>query len=308
MFLGDELINILEALESGSAYQNKEKHQMEIGVSVLPHFSKDMTDRNRTSPFAFTGNKFEFRMLGSMFSIAGPNIVLNTVVAEILCQFADNLEKSKDFKGDLASLVKKTISEHKRIIFNGNNYAKEWVEEAQKRGLSNLKTTVDALPQYISKKSIEVFTKHHVLSEAEIHSRYEILMEAYCKTLHIEALSMVDMVKGGIIPACISYQSDLSELLKRKKACGEYDVSLEEHLLSNIARLSACMLKKLNALESTILETKEERDILAQAKFYRDKIFGAMSELRLIVDELETFVARKHWPIPTYAELLYSVI
>ena len=308
MFLGEELTNILEAIESGSPYKNDQKQQMEIGVTVLPHFPKDMTDRNRTSPMAFTGNKFEFRMVGSMFSISGPNIVLNTIVAEILSQFADILEKSKDLTADLASIVKKTYSAHKRIIFSGNNYAEEWAIEAQRRGLSNLKTTVDTLPEYISKKNIEVLTKHHVFTEAEIHSRYEIRLEAYCKTIHIEALTMVDIVKGGIIPACIKYQDDLSKLLDRKKKCGGLDTSLEEDLLGRIAKLSASLLKKLTALENAILETKEDREILAEASFYRDKVCTAMSELRLIVDELETLVAKKYWPLPSYAELLYSVI
>jgi len=310
MFIGDELKGILDAIEAGTSYQGKGKSQMEIGVTVLPHFPKDSTDRNRTSPFAFTGNKFEFRMLGSTFSISGPNIVLNTIVAEILNQFADSLEKTKDFTGGIAALVKKTYTEHKRIIFNGNNYAEEWVIEAQKRGLSNLKTTVDALPKYIEKKSLELFTKHHVFTEGEVHSRYEILMESYCKTLHIEALTMVDMVKGEIIPACLDYQRELVDLLRQKKAYGgnNIDCTLEEHFLNNITKLSACLLKKLTALESAVLETSQEREILAQATFYRDKIFTAMSELRVIVDELETLVAKKHWPIPTYAEILYSVI
>jgi len=308
MFLGDELTGILEALEAGAEYHNEKKLQMEIGVTVLPHFPKDTTDRNRTSPFAFTGNKFEFRMLGSAFSIAGPNIILNTVVAEVLRQFADELEGASDFNSDLASLIKETFRNHKRIIFNGNNYSDEWVAEAGRRGLSNLKTTVDALPAFVSPKSVELFARHHIFSEFELHSRFEILMEGYCKTLHIEALTMVDMVKGEIIPACISYQNELAELLERKKVCGEYDRSLEDHLLGNISKLSSCMLKKLTVLQNAIIESKEEKEILAHASFYRDKIFGAMSELRLVVDELETLVARKHWPLPTYAELLYSVV
>jgi len=307
MFLGDELTGILEALELDSEYHNKEKNQMEIGVTALPHFPKDATDRNRTSPFAFTGNKFEFRMLGSAFSIAGPNIVLNTVVAEVLRQFADCLEKSNDFKQELSSLIKNTIREHKRIIFNGNNYADEWVVQAQRRGLSNLKTTVDALPEFISQKSIDLFAKHHVFSAMELHSRYEILMENYCKTLNIEALVMADMVKGYIMPACISYQNELAKLLRVKRKCGEYDVSLEEHLLSRISKLSASLLKKLTVLEDEIVASKDVLAILEQAVFYRDKILGAMSELRCVVDELETLVARKYWPVPSYADMLYSV-
>jgi len=308
IFLGEELTEIIEAIESGKGYKNKEKHEMEIGVSVLPHFPKDTTDRNRTSPFAFTGNKFEFRMVGSSFSIGGPNIVLNTIIAEVLRQFADSLEGSKNFTGDLAALVKKTVNEHKRIIFNGNNYAEEWVVEAQRRGLSNLKTTVEALPEFVSQKSIELFTKHHVFTESEIRSRYEILMEGYCKTIHIEALAMVDMVKGDIFPACINYQNDLTKLLERKKALGYFDSSLEENLISNISKLSSSLLKKLSDLENALLQTKEERDIASQARFYREKIFAAMVELRIDVDGLETLVARKHWPFPTYGQILYSVI
>jgi glutamine synthetase len=309
MFLGDELTEILEAIESGADYHNKAKHQMEIGVTVLPHFPKDTTDRNRTSPFAFTGNKFEFRMLGSTVSIADPNTVLNTVVAEVLRQFADVLEKSKDFTGDLASMVRKTFSAHKRIIFNGNNYSDEWTTEAQRRGLSNLKTTVDVLPEWTSKKSVKLFTKHHVFTEPELHSRYEIFMEAYCKTLHIEGLTMVDMVKGEIIPACIGYQNELIALLERKKAYGGYDASLEEHFLGRISQLSACLLKKLTALENVLLESsREAQEILAHASYYRDRVCAAAAELRLTVDELETLVAKKHWPLPSYAEMLYSVV
>ena len=307
MFLGEELTEILEAIESGSTHQGKAKLPMQIGVTALPHFPKDTTDRNRTSPFAFTGNKFEFRMLGSVFSIAGPNIILNTAVAEVLQQFADALEKSKDFNGDLAALIKDTFKAHKRIVFNGNNYSDEWVIEAERRGLSNMRTTVDTLPQFITRKSVELFTKHRVFSESEIHSRYEILMEAYCKTIHIEALTMVDMVKGTICPACIDYQNDLARLLKNKKACGDYDASMEEHLLGSLSKLTACLTKSLSALEHAVLGSREEREIFAQASFYRDKVFVSMSELRLIVDEIETLVARKHWSLPSYGELLYSV-
>jgi glutamine synthetase len=308
IFLGEQLTEILEALESGTNYQGKATHQMEIGVTALPHFPKDSTDRNRTSPFAFTGNKFEFRMLGSAFSTAGPNIVLNTVVAEVLRQFADHLEKSNDFTSDLSSLIKDTFRAHKRIIFNGNNYAAEWVIEAERRGLSNLKTTVDALPKFVSEKSVELFTKHRVFTESELHSRYEIYLEGYCKTIHIEALTMVDMVKGEIIPACIDYQNDLTTLLKRKKSCGDYDSSLEEYLMNRIAKLSAGLLKKLTVLENVLLESKEEQEIFTQASFYRDRVFIAMAELRLIVDELETLVAKKYWPLPSYARMLYSVV
>jgi len=308
MFLGEELTEILDAIESGTVYHGKEKQKMQIGVTALPHFSKDTTDRNRTSPFAFTGNKFEFRMLGSAFSIAGPNIILNTITAEILKQFADQLENSSELVADLSALIKKTYTEHKRIVFNGNNYSDEWVSEAEERGLSNLKTTVDALPEFASAKSVELFTKHNVFTQSELYSRVDILAESYCKTIHIEALTMVDMVKGEIIPACVAYQTDLSKLLECKKTCGEYDFSMEAQMLGGISKLSSCLMKKLKNLEDAILQSKEDRDLSAQGIFYRDKIFAAMSELRLIVDELETLVAKKHWPFPKYAELLYSVI
>jgi len=315
IFLGEELSEILEAIESGAAYKDKERMSMEIGVSVLPHFPKDTTDRNRTSPFAFTGNKFEFRMLGSAFSVSGPNIVINTAIAEVLRQFADALEKSSNFNADLASLIKETFRKHKRIVFNGNNYSDEWLAEAERRGLSNLKTTVDALPEFISQKSVELFKTHRVFTEAELHSRYEILMELYCKTIHIEALTMIDIVKDEIIPANVAYQNELVKLIKFKKdsedSPGEYDPTMEDLLLSKISKLSACLIKKLTELEDVCRDSydvKKDKDILDCAKFYRDKVFFAMSELRLIVDELEMLISNKFWGLPTYAKMLYSVV
>jgi len=307
IFLGDELSEILEALETGAPYQSQQKRLMEIGATVLPHFPKDTADRNRTSPFAFTGNKFELRMLGSASSIAEPNIVLNTAVAEALREFADILENTSDFKGELRSLIRKTIQKHKRIIFNGNNYSEEWMREAQRRGLANHRTTVEALPALVAQNSIDLFARHQVFSRTEIQARYEIFLESYCKRLHIEALTLADLVKKEIIPACIGYQNELVHLLKDKQTCGNYDCELEERYLSKISRLSACLLKKLDTLENTVAETKGECDALALAKFYHDRVLGAMSELRLVIDELETLVAKKHWPLPTYAEMLYSV-
>ncbi len=308
MFLGDELTGILESLESGAAYHGPEKHPMEIGVTVLPHFPKDTTDRNRTSPFAFTGNKFEFRMLGSAFSIAGPNIVLNTVVAESLRVFADRLEGAADFQEELAALIRETIRAHKRIIFNGNSYSDEWVAEAERRGLSNLRNTAEALPAFVSPKSIELFTRHHVFSETELYSRYEILLEGYSKTVRIEALTMVDMVKRDVIPACIGYQNELLELLQAKKACGVQDQTLEGRLSEKIAALSGCLLQKLDALENALLNPPADASSpQEQADYYRGHVFRDMSELRLVVDELETLVSKKHWTLPTYADLLYSV-
>ena len=313
MFLGEELTEILEAIESGTAYKNSKDKKMEIGVTSLPHFPKDTTDRNRTSPFAFTGNKFEFRMLGSTFSVAGPNIVLNTAVSEILCQFADSLEKaaskgSDDFKAALAALIKETFVAHKRIIFNGNNYSDEWVQEAAKRGLSNLKTTVEALPKFVSQKSEALFPKHGVFSKAEIHSRYEILSEGYCKTIGIEALTMIEITMWKIIPASVAYQNELASLLHQKKACGSYDTSMEDYLLGEIAKLSAKILQNVKTLKKVTEEAKAEEKVEAQAAQFGGKVIQAMAQLRQTVDELEDLVSDKLWPLPSYAELLYSVV
>ena len=308
MFLGDELTEIITAIENGTNYIDKGKSQMEIGVRVLPKFSKDTTDRNRTSPFAFTGNKFEFRMLGSTFSIAGPNIVLNTIVAEELKQFADILEKSSNFDEDLNTVIKDTIRDHKRIIFNGNNYSDAWIEEAEKRGLLNLKTTPDALPYFVHTKNIELFTKHHVFSESELYSRYEILMENYCKTIHIEALTMIDMVKKYIIPSVLSYQGEISEIANSKKQLNpNLNCELEEKLLSNLSRLGNYLYAKLDTLETSVLNAKTHSDLLESAKYYRESIFINMQHLRGIVDELEALIAKDHWSLPTYGELLFSV-
>ena len=306
MFLGDELTEILEAIESGSEYHDRQKLQMEIGATVLPHFPRDTTDRNRTSPFAFTGNKFEFRMLGSSLSIAGPNIVLNTIVAEQLSQFADRLEKSTDFKKDLATLIKKTIKEHKRIIFNGDGYSQEWVEEAEKRGLLNLKTTVDALPSFIADKNIELFERHGVFTKTELHSRYEIMLENYQKTLHIEALTMVDMVKKYVIPAALDYQNELLTLKLSKDKLG-IKATAEDTLLNKLSELTNTALERLNELEDALVNANMYSDTLELARYYRDTVFKDMSNLRVTVDEIEATVAKKYWTLPTYAELLYSV-
>ncbi|MCL2674273.1 MAG: glutamine synthetase III, partial [Defluviitaleaceae bacterium] len=312
MFLGDELTEILEALESGADYSNTRDNSVEIGVSVLPNFPKDSTDRNRTSPLAFTGNKFEFRMLGSAFSISDPNVVLNTAVAEVLRQFADELESAKDFKNELAALIKRTFSEHKRIIFNGNNYSDEWVQEAKRRGLSNLRNSVDAFPVLLSGKAIELFAQHSIFSESELYARCEILTEEYCKTVHIEALTMVDIAFGEIIPACVDYQNDLAKLLARKKAGKgafghDIDTSLEVTMLNGIATRSACLLERLDALESTIAQVKQESQLTERAKYYSGNILPAMEALRNMTDELEMKVAKKHWPLPSYAQIFYSV-
>ena len=305
MFLGDELTDILTAIENDTSYTDKGRSEMEIGVRVLPKFFKDT---NRTSPFAFTGNKFEFRMLGSTFSIAGPNIVLNTIVAEELKQFADTLENSTDLDKDLNSLIKNTIKNHKRIIFNGNNYSDNWVQEAEKRGLLNLKTTPDALPYFIHSKNVDLFTKHHVFSESELYSRYEILMENYYKTIHIEALTMIDMVKKYIIPSVLSYQGEIASIANNKKQLAPtLSCELEEKLLESLSRLGNCLYKKLDVLETSVLNSKNNSDLFEMAKYYRESIFINMQHLRGVVDELETLISKEHWTLPTYSELLFSV-
>lgn len=307
IFLGDELTEVLEALESGAEYHGKEKHQMEIGVTTLPHFPKDTTDRNRTSPFAFTGNKFEFRMLGSAFSVSGPNIILNTAVAEVLRQFAEELEGAKDFTQALSTLIKRTLQQHKRIIFNGNSYSKEWEEEAARRGLSNLRTTVEALARFVSPQHVDLFRQHQVFAESELYSRYEILLEGYCKTIHIEAVTMADMVKREIIPACLGYQGDLAGLLECKKSLGAIDSSVESSLLEKISSLSGELLKDLAVLQGLVHASEAESETLSHARLCSEKIVPAMNQVRRSVDELEGLVAKKHWPFPTYAEILYSV-
>lgn len=307
MFLGDELTGILEAITNGGHYEHKAVKQMEIGVTALPHIPKDITDRNRTSPFAFTGNKFEFRMPGASLPIAEPCTVLNTAVAEALRQLADTLESAEDFQSELASVIKETFQKHKNIVYNNNSYSETWPKEAERRGLLNLKTYVDALPVLISPKNTELFVRHQVFTEAEIHSRFEILLERYCKNLQIEAATMANMVRQEIIPGCIGYQNELMQLLMNKRAWCDYDSTLEDHCLRKISKLGACLVKKLDALDQAMLSAKGERDPLAQAKAYRDSVCSAMAELRLVVDELETLMSDKHWPLPTYGEILYSV-
>lgn len=308
IFLGDELTEILKSIENDTSYICKEKSPMEIGVRVLPKFFKDTTDRNRTSPFAFTGNKFEFRMLGSAFSIAGANIVLNTIVAEELSQFADILENSSNFDEDLNTLIKNTIKSHNKIIFNGNNYSNDWVKEAEKRGLLNLKTTPDALPSFVNSKNVELFTKHHVLSETELYSRYEILLDNYSKTIHIEALTMIDLAKKEIIPAILGYQGEIAEIANnKKKLSSSIQCCLEENILNKISTLGNSLYSKLEDLEKSVLDTKLHTEALDLAKYYRESVFMNMQQLRAVVDELETLVSKKYWTLPSYGELLFSV-
>ncbi len=309
MFLGDELTAVLDAIENESAYDAKEKEQMKIGVHVLPKFPKDTTDRNRTSPFAFTGNKFEFRMLGSTASVATPNIVLNTAVAETLKQCADRLEGATDFKAALHELIRDMIRKHKRIIFNGNGYDDAWIKEAtEKRGLLNLKSTPECLPYFAKDKNIRLFTSHKVFSECEIHSRLEILLENYCKVLHIEALTMLEMAERDILPAVSAFAKALSEgALAKKGLLADIDCTYEETTVKKISSLSSCMHDRIAALEGALLGAKNIEDIAEQAMYYKDTVFAAMNELRAAGDELEVTVAREYWPYPTYGDLLFSV-
>ncbi len=308
IFLGDELTAILSALEKETAYNAKEKTLMRIGVHVLPKFPKDTTDRNRTSPIAFTGNKFEFRMLGSSASVSDCNTMINTSVAEALCQFADALEGAENFEAALHDLIVKTIREHKRIIFNGNGYDDAWIAEAEKRGLYNLKTTPDAIPMLLQEKNIALLCKHKVFTERELRARHEILLEAYVKAVHIEALTMVDMVRKDILPAVCGYGDKLAEAALHKKAalpslkCG--------YELKNLENLSECtdrIYEGLLTLEEAIESVKGDDGNLAQAKAYETRVIPAMKALRGYVDLAETMTAYKDWPYPTYADLLFGI-
>ncbi len=309
VYLGSELTAILESIESGKPYNAAAKEKILLGTSILPQLPKDTTDRNRTSPFAFTGNKFEFRMVGSSSSIADANTMLNTAVAESLRQFADVLEGASDFKATLNDLIKTTISKHKRIIFNGNGYDEAWVKEAvEKRGLLNLKTTPDAVPHLISKKNIDLMTSHNVYSAEELHARYEILLSNYCKVTNIEALTMLDMTRKQILPAIAAYVSDIANTAAAKKAVSEsIDISYEKGLLERLSTLMSIISSRADALEDAVIKVHSIKDVAEEACGYRDLVIPKMNELRAAVDEAELIVAAKYWPFPTYGDLLFSV-
>lgn len=306
VFLGDELADVLDAIVNQTAYSDRKKEWMEVGAAVLPKIKKDTTDRNRTSPFAFTGNKFEFRMLGSAVSISGPNIVLNTIVADALREVAEVLEKGPCDEEAIGRLLKDWFTAHLRIVFNGNNYSQDWVEEAERRGLLNLKTTVEALPYFVRPENIALFERQSVFSETEIHSRYEILLENYSKTIHIEALTLAYIVKREIMASTLSYQKALADLATVKMALSVRSVP-ETGLLDKVAALSERMLSQLDALENSILATRQLESELDRACFYRESVFSKMQALRGTVDELETLIPGCYWKLPTYADMLYSV-
>ena len=307
MYIGDDLAEILDSIESGTSYNNLGASKMEIGVHVLPSIPKDTTDRNRTSPFAFTGNKFEFRSLGSSMSISDPNIMLNTIVAEALRQFADELEAADDFTDALNQLIKRTIKEHKRIIFNGDGYSDAWKEEAKSRGLLNLVTTVDALKHFIKPKNVELFTRHKIFTETELHSRYEILLETYSKYINIEAMTMVDMAKKQILPAVNTYTSQLATALAAKRSVTAAKCEMESSLIEKLSNLEDAAYQTANKLEAALCDAPSDSDGLELATYYKDIILPLMAALRASCDEMEVNTARDLWPFPQYGQLLFGV-
>ena len=309
IFLGDELTDILKSIESDTPYNGVQKKKMKLGVDVLPRFTRDSTDRNRTSPFAFTGNKFEFRMLGSSNSIACANIMLNTAVAESLRQFADRLEAADDFDSAMHDLIKETITAHKRIIFNGNGYDDAWIQEAtQKRGLLNLRATPEAMAVILEQKNKDLLISHKVMSEAEILSRHEIQLENYCKTIRIEALTMVDMARKEILPAMETFTSDLAGSIAAKKAADPaIACSYETKLLRKLSSLLDLADDRVAHLEDAMIHLDTSAGIVAESEAIRDEILPKMCELRASCDEAETLTAKRYWPFPTYEDLLFGV-
>jgi len=308
VYVGDELFTILEAIESGTHYDAGEKAEMKVGVTVLPSFPKDTTDRNRTSPFAFTGNKFEFRMVGSKMSIAKANIMLNTTIAESLRVFADELEGATDFNTALHQLIKKTIQDHKRILFNGNSYGEAWVREAEERGLLNLKTTPDALPYMVSEKNVALFERHKVFSYSELLSRYEIGLENYCKLCNIEAVTIYKITKRNILPAGALYAGELSSAATAKAAfLPGTECIYENDTVKRLSEISDSLHKKETELFNELCTAEEIKNLLDKANHYKDAVLTKMAELRELIDEMELLVSRKHWPFPTYGDLLFSV-
>ena len=308
MFLGTDLAEILEAIEKDEKYDAKQKDLMRIGVHTLPKFPKDTTDRNRTSPFAFTGNKFEFRMLGSAASISCSNTVLNTSVAEELKQFADKLEGAADFETELHDLIKKTIKEHKRIIFNGDGYDESWVREAEKRGLLNLKTTPDALAHMLDEKNVKLFTSHEVLTETELKARHEVRLENYCKVVNIEALTMLDMARKDILPAMSAYSAELAASCASKTALlPDADCSYERDSVKSLCALIGAAHRSVKKLEDDLLSAKSVTSLVELADIYKGTILDDMRELRISVDEMETIASAEKWPYPCYGDLLFGV-
>ena len=307
-FLGSELTAILEAIEKGEEYNSDGEKLMQIGGNVIPLFAQDTTDRNRTSPFAFTGNKFEFRMLGSAFSVSGPNIVLNTIVAEELDQFADIIEKAVDKDAAIKTLIKETIAAHKRIIFNGDGYTDAWVEEAKMRGLLNLKSTPEAIPYMLAKKNIDLFIKHSIFTEAEIHARAEILLENYAKTIRIEGLCLAEMIAKDLLPSASAAASDLAATIANKKMAGlEVEGTYEFEAIKKITALSTALYQKVAGLEKALAEAATVEGGEELANYYHENVFAAMVDIRAAADELEPMISEKYLSYPTYGQLLFGV-
>lgn len=309
MYLGDDLGELVDSIINDREYVSKGKQKMRTGVDVLPDFMKDTSDRNRTSPFAFTGNKFEFRALGSSLNIACPNYMLNTMVAEELSEFYDELKDADDMDAAIKALVKKVFTEHQNIIFNGNNYAPEWVEEAERRGLLNLKSLPDAMEHFLDKKNVDLFVKNKICSADEIRARYEIELESYSKQINIEALTMIDMAKKNILPAVASYVRDLTDTALAKKALSDaIPTSVEEDLITSLSNKLVCFSKKTAELEEAVIKASDySDDNLKYAKYYRETVFALMQELRAVGDAMETETASEYWPYPSYGELLFGV-
>ena len=309
MYLGDDLGELVDSIINDREYVSKGKQKMKTGVDVLPDFMKDTSDRNRTSPFAFTGNKFEFRALGSSLNIACPNYMLNTMVAEELSEFYDELNGAEDLDAAIKALVKKVFTEHQNIIFNGNNYAPEWVEEAERRGLLNLKSLPDAMAHFLDKKNVDLFVKNKICSADEIRARYEIELESYSKQINIEALTMIDMAKKNILPAVTSYVRDLTDTALAKKALSDaIPTSVEEDLITSLSNKLVCFSKKTAELEEAVIKASDySDDNLKYAKYYREVVFALMQELRAVGDAMETETASEYWPYPSYGELLFGV-
>ena len=307
MFLGDELSAILESIENGTAYDAAEKTLMKVGVHTLPRFPRDNTDRNRTSPFAFTGNKFEFRMLGSTASIADANVTINTTVAESLRVFADELEAAEDFHSSLNALIRRTIQQHKRIIFNGNGYDEAWMREAKRRGLLNLRTTPDCVPCLLDEKNVRLFAEHRVFTVSELHSRYEIMLNNYCKILQIEAMTMSEMAHRDILPAVSAYVSQLSESILRKKQALNITGGYEEKTALHLCALCDTISDTADALDAALAHEKNIAGVAAQSVYSRDTVAKLMQQLRTAADEAETLMPGNLWPYPSYTDIIYSV-
>ncbi len=308
MYIGDELYGILNAIEHDEPYGGREKELIKVGVHVLPKFPKDSTDRNRTSPFAFTGNKFEFRMLGSSASISGVNVVLNTAVAESLRQYADRLENAENFEDEIHLLIKDVIKKHKRIIFNGNGYDKAWVKEARHRGLCNFPSTPDCAPCYLDKKNIELFARHRIYSENEIRARYIIKLENYCKVLRIEALTMLQMLKKDILPSASQYSGKISEnAVMKRQLSSDINIDYELQLSQKLSLLMSTAMEQAEDLQAAVSDGDKIEQELEKARFYKEKVISSMSQLRSTVDKMEENVSSEFWPYPGYGDILFSV-